>query len=194
MKQTNYTIDSNNTNEIWKDIPGYEGLYQASTVGLIRSIDRIDSNGRFHKGHIFKPSINNWGYQLLCLSKNGVHKTEYVHQLIARTFIPNPLNLPEVNHRDEDKLNNLLYNLEWVTPYENKVYGTRLLKYTKKVLQFSLDGDFIQEWQSVSDITTQLNFSKTTLSKCLTGKIKSAYGYIWKYQSDYNNSNSYNNN
>lgn len=117
--------------ETWADIPGYEGLYQASIFGYVRSITRIVLKGKDHvpskvTGKIITPWIDTSGYLKVDLYKNGKRKCEKLHQLIAKTFIPNPLNKETVNHKDENPLNNTIQNLEWMTNKENVNYGTRI--------------------------------------------------------------------
>ena len=115
--------------EVWKDIPEYEGLYQASTLGRIRSVDRlILSRGGFFKhlkGVILIQTTAGRGYASVMLSKNGLTKRWNVHRLIALTFIPNPNNYPEINHKDENKTNNIWTNLEWCDSKYNANYGHR---------------------------------------------------------------------
>lgn len=109
--------------EIWKDIPGYEGIYQASNFGRIRSLDRVvlNRNIKNHvKGRVRVASPDQDGYLGLTLSKNGIHKSFHVHRLVAITFIPNPENKLEVNHIDLNKQNNRVDNLEWCTRLENE--------------------------------------------------------------------------
>lgn len=103
---------------IWRDIEGFEGLYQVSNTGQIRSL-------RFGKTKILKVMADNRGYKSLSLYKNGKGKTYRVHRLVAQAFIPNPNNLPEVNHKDENKANNHVSNLEWISHKDNVNYGTR---------------------------------------------------------------------
>ena len=117
--------------ETWKDIPGYEGLYQASVFGYVRSVNRTIYKGKQHvpskvKGIIISPWIDTSGYLKVDLYKNGKKRTEKLHQLIAKAFIPNPLHKETVNHKDENKLNNTVNNLEWMTNKENVNYGTRI--------------------------------------------------------------------
>lgn len=120
--------------EIWKDIPEWEGFYQASTFGRVRSVDRVlmtqNSHGflspRKHKGKIISPNTNNRGYLYLCLCKdNNHHWFAKVHRLIAMTFLPNPNHLSDVNHKDGDKLNNKVDNLEWCSHSENQKHALR---------------------------------------------------------------------
>lgn len=120
--------------EIWRDIPGYEGKYQASNLGRIKSLDRLVTCGKqvnFIKGRILKPSLQgkeNLRYQSVSLCDDGKIKRFLVHRLVAMAFLPNPNNLPQVNHKDENQLNNNLDNLEWCTVTYNNNYGTRKQK------------------------------------------------------------------
>lgn len=111
--------------EIWKDILGYEGFYQVSSFGRVRSLDRYDSRNYFRKGRILKLSADRKGYLRVGLHSNGKEKFYSVHRLVAEAFIHNPDNLPEVNHIDEDKTNNRVENLEFCDSKYNNNYGTR---------------------------------------------------------------------
>lgn len=111
-------------NEVWQDIDGYEGLYQVSNHGRIRSLDRYDSMGRLRKGAILAINDNGHGYKNISLHKDGKTKTFYVHRLVALAFIPNENNLPQINHVDENRDNNHADNLEWCTNEYNSNYGS----------------------------------------------------------------------
>lgn len=126
--------------EIWKDIKNYKGYYQASNFGRIRSVDRYikQYNGysystRIYRGKILKFTIGTRGYLKVVLQKQRKAKTYNVHRLVAETFIPNPKNLPQVNHKDENKLNNSIDNLEWCTSKYNINFGERNAKVANKL-------------------------------------------------------------
>lgn len=141
-------------------------------------------------GKVLKPLKNTGGYLRVDLWKNGKKKRFYIHRLIAQAFIANPDNLPCVNHKDEDKTNNNMENLEWCTYEYNLNYGTRIErvakaningKRSKTVLQLMKDGSFVRVWSSVSEVERQLHFSKSHISECCRGELQSAYGYKWCY-------------
>ena len=111
--------------EEWKEIPGYEGLYEVSSYGKVRSLDRYDSRNCFRKGKVLSPVKDKDGYLAVFLSCNGKQKTIRIHRLVAKAFLPNPDNLPEVNHLDEDKTNNRVDNLEFCDHKYNINYGHR---------------------------------------------------------------------
>lgn len=169
--------------EIWKDIEGYEGLYQVSNMGRVKSLRR---------NIILREGISR-GYSVLNLSKNGNPLTKKVHRLVATAFIPNPNNYPIVNHKDENRTNNCVDNLEWCTQEYNLNYGTgnkkRALsntngKRSKPVLQYSLDGTFIKEWKSTMDVERMTGYSGGHISACCRNIRKTAYGYLWKYKKE----------
>lgn len=118
--------------EIWKDIEGYEGIYQVSSFGNIRSLDRIDSVNRRIKGKIMKQNTMYTGYKTVRLTKNSITKGYFVHRLVAIAFIPNPYNLPEVGHKDESRNNNEVDNLEWVTKSKNANMPLRRKRISQK--------------------------------------------------------------
>lgn len=126
--------------EIWKDIKDYEGLYQVSNLGRVKILDRIvteknNKRNQFWKGHIVKATDNGRGYQVVSLRKDGKRNNKYVHRLVAEAFIPNPENKKEVNHKDLNKRNNCLENLEWVSQIENKLHFRSTNSYEKAVLK-----------------------------------------------------------
>ncbi len=137
-------------------------------------------------GRVLKPRKNNNGYLHVSLYKNGEPKQFQIHRLVAEAFIPNPENLPEVNHRDEDKTNNSVDNLEWCTHEYNMNYGFRIKKVSDKlskpVYQYSLDGTFVKEWSSTRKVQKQLGYSQGNISACCRGERKTSYGFRWCYK------------
>lgn len=189
--------------EIWKDIKGYEGLYQISNFGNVKSLDRyiINKNGdkQYFPGKYLTQGVSD-NYLKVTLSKSNKQRTFRVHILVARTFIPNPENKPEVNHMDGDKSNNRVDNLEWNTRSENELhaYKNGLAKpsdkqkqavakyakenYSKKVIQYSLNGEFIKEWNSMHDVWRELGIRPSYICRCCKGLRNQTYGYVWKYK------------
>ena len=170
--------------EIWQDIEGYEGLYQVSNLGRVKSL---------RNNIILSQSITRNGYKNVILYTNNIRKLYLVHRLVATAFIPNPDNLPQVNHKDENKTNNRVDNLEWCDCKYNINYGTCIRrrqlsntngKCSKTVLQYSLDGTFIKEWKSTMDVERNLGLANSHISECCRNIIKTAYGYIWKYKKE----------
>ena len=182
--------------EIWKDIKGYEGLYQVSNFGNIKSLARKNTFycvlrkeylERPVKERILKTNDKNAKYKQVHLLKNGVVKVYLVHRLVAQEFIPNPNDLPQVNHIDGNKYNNRIDNLEWCTASENNKHAFRIgLKeiYNKtKVNQYDLNGNFIKTWNCITEFYKEkgVSIKSSTISMCCKGKRKTAYGYKWKY-------------
>ena len=167
--------------EIWKDIKEYEGLYQVSNLGRVKSL-------KYGKERILKPTTNKGNYLLVILYKNKKMKTYYIHRLVALTFLPNPQNLPEINHIDEDKTNNCVDNLEFCDRKYNINYGTRIKRFSesvsKKIDQFDLDGNFIRTWSSMCQAERELGISNGKISQCCKGKRISTGKFIWKYHFD----------
>ncbi len=191
-------------NEIWKDIKGYEGLYQVSNLGKVKRLSRImiDSLGRKINisEKILKPSFTtkNNGYYLVKLTKNKKSKMYLLHVLVAKNFIPNPLGLPQVNHKDENKLNNSLNNLEWCTVKYNNNYGTKrerlsknhslagTEKTMKKVMQFDKNLNLLNEFNSLSEAAKVTNTCINSISMCCNNKKyrKYANNFIWKFKEE----------
>lgn len=175
--------------EIWKTIPGYEGYYEASTRGRVRSLDRIVNNLNKtdnRKQKIIKPHLAGRGYLELLLSKDGAKQHKLVHRLIAETFLPNPNMLPQVNHKDENKTNNCIENLEWCTAKYNMNYGTikeQLGKNKRKpVLQLSKNGDIINTFNSLTEAAKLTGVCCRNICSVCFGKRVTAGGYKWKYK------------
>ena len=165
--------------EIWCPIKGYEGLYEVSDKGRVRSL-------KFGKERILKTGRNQQGYLVVCLCKNGERETYRIHRLVAKTFIHNPDNLPEVNHKDEDKENNSVHNLEWCDRKYNINFGTRNKriseKHLKPILQYTKSGEFVKEWRSAMDVQRNIGYLQNNISSCCNGKCKSSNGFIWKFK------------
>lgn len=191
--------------EIWKDIRGYEGLYMVSNTGRVMSFHctpKATKKSGIHNGRIMKSTLSSSGYWHVQLykSQNKV-KTILVHILVARAFIPNPDNLPEVNHIDGNKANNNVVNLEWVTRSENAQHAikTGLRKpspmsgikgaknpNSKEILQYSLDGEYLRTWCGIAEASRVVGCSYCTISACLTGRKRTAKGYVWRYKTSSN--------
>lgn len=175
-------------NEIWKPIPQYEGLYEVSSYGVIKSLPK-QRRGRnnsivCHKERILVASDSH-GYRSVSLTKNEVHKTFSIHRIVATAFIPNPHNYKEVNHKDENKANNNASNLEWCTTRYNLNYGTyqkrKGLSNGKPVIQYSLDGSYVRAYRSLKEAAIMNGFKSSPISNCCVGRSKTSYGFIWKY-------------
>lgn len=151
--------------EEWKDIEGYEGLYQVSSLGRIKSLNHYASNGVttvLYKGKVLSQTTHN-GYMIAHLSKNNVIKTVSVHRLVAEAFVKNPLNKSHVNHKDGNKSNNIASNLEWCTPRENLVHaletGLRKRKVTKDKYKYFYDEH--EKGKTYKELAKEFNISKT---------------------------------
>ena len=167
--------------EIWKDVQGYEGLYQVSNMGRVRSITRYVRHAkggfRVSPSKIMKLCQNGDGYYFVGLHRDNKVKPFRVNRLVAEAFIPNPDNLPCVNHIDKNRLNNNVNNLEWCTVEYNNRYS-----FNKCISQFTLKGVYIRDWDAISTASKELNINCSNISQCCLGKRKSAGGYVWKYK------------
>ena len=180
----------------------YEGLYKVSNLGKILSLN-YKNTGR---AELLNPGNDGGGYLQVCLSKNRKGKMCKVHRIIAETFLPNPDNLPEINHKDENKTNNFVFlnedgsvdkeksNIEWKNHRDNCNHGTRNEriakankiahtngKLSKKVLQFTLDDEFVREWPSASECGRN-GFNQGHVSACCRGEEKTYKGFKWCYK------------
>ena len=148
-----------------KDVVGYEGLYAITSCGKVWSY-------KYKK--FLKPGINKKGYLRICLCKDNEKKMYSIHKLVAQAYLPNPNNLPEVDHIDNCKTHNYVNNLQWITHKDN----CRKSK-NKPIFQFSLDGELIREWECTADVGKEVS---KNINNCLKGRFKTAYGYIWKFK------------
>lgn len=169
--------------EEWRDIQGYEGIYQVSNSGKVKSLNF----GKTGESKERKPSHDADGYLVITLHKNGVRKMYKVHRLVAFAFLEKPKDCDQINHIDEDKENNCVNNLEWCTVEYNLRYGTRGKKVGEKlktalaipVLQMK-DGIVINQFISMIEASRQTGICQGSISNCCKGKSKNAGGYQWK--------------
>ena len=194
--------------EIWNDVIGYEGKYQVSNKGNIRSLNFHRSN----KTKIMKGILDKDGYSRIMLYKDGKGTIYRVHRLVAEAFIPNPNGFPCVNHKDENPSNNDVTNLEWCTVLYNNNYGGKgdklskalkglntwsrgvpksndtrrkmALSHSKKVIQMTLEGNIIKEWGSMTEAANSLGCHQSKISECCRGNRKSHGGFRWKYKEE----------
>lgn len=169
-----------NNVEIWKPIKGYEGLYEVSNLGNVKRLK--SDNTRKEKPLLFD---DDRGYKRVQLYKDGKQKKHRVHRLVAEAFLPNPNNLPQVNHINEIRYDNRVENLEWCTAKYNMNYGNCIpnikKSLTRPVVQFTLNGEFVKIWEGSRYIEKELGFRNQSICRCCRGERKMAYGYIWRY-------------
>lgn len=177
------------TKEIWKDIRDYEGIYQVSNLGRVKSFDIKDKLGRIRKGRVLKGCKNTKGYLLVNLYKNNMGCGKLIHRLVAQAFIPNPENKPQVNHIDENKTNNMVSNLEWSTSKENNNHGThneRAAKTISKsksipIIATNLKTGKSREFYGTNECARQLDLHDSNITSVLKGRYKQTGGYTFKY-------------
>ena len=184
--------------EIWKDIKGYEGLYQISNLGRVKSLSRWINTyrkGRVKKDHYVAITDNGNGYKIVCLSKDKKKQNKYVHRLVAEAFIDNPQDYKEINHIDNDTSNNRVDNLEWCDRSYNIKYsydigfhvapknmlGRKGKEHpiSKPVKQYDLEGNFIKEYESANLASIETGICYMSIKKCRCGKQHTAGGYVW---------------
>lgn len=179
--------------EIWKEIEGYEAIYEVSNLGRVRSLDRVDCAGKRLKGKILRNCAHKDGYMLVGLNKNGNKRKFTIHRLVAIAFIQNPCGYEQINHIDEIKYNNFDFNLEWCDSKYNMNYGTaqeRRIKNTdfiainkqgKKIYQYDKNNNLIEEFRSACEVKRRFGYDKSLIRKCCKGEAKTAYGFLWRY-------------
>lgn len=182
--------------EIWVDINGYEGLYQVSDKGNVRSVDRYVSSKnnsvRLQHGKILKQYIDEDGYCRVGLHKDGKEYTVGVHRLVAESFIPNSNNLPLVDHINGTRNDNNVGNLRWFTVHLNNSTDTARERKSaaafkrednkKQIIQYAIDGGLIGIYNSTMEAERNTNVDHSTIIRCCKNKQKTAGGYIWKYK------------
>lgn len=179
--------------EEWRPVKNFEGLYEVSNCGNVRSLKRIGNRpfGVGYYGGVLLKQSKTSGYQRVSLCKNNKKTGMFVHRLVADAFIPNPDNYPQVNHKDEVKTNNCVENLEWCTVQYNCNYGTckerrakshSVSKKCKHILQYDLYGNFIKEWVSASEAARQLNASHGNIWMCCLGERRQTKGFMFKFK------------
>ena len=175
--------------EIWKDIEESEGVYQVSSLGRVRSTDRtvIRQNGRKQiiYGTIIKQQTNERDYKYVSLRLNKKKTVKLVHRLVAKAFIQNPYNYPQVNHKDENPSNNNVNNLEWCTAKYNMNYGTCMSRahayFVKKVAQYKKDGSIVKIYDSSNNAAISINGNRSAIQHVCQGRSKTSGGFVWKY-------------
>lgn len=182
--------NNNTTIEIWKDVKGYEGYYQVSNMGNVKSIDRVNAIGRRYKGQRLKLRSDRVGYKDVMLNKDGVSKRYKVHRLVAISFIDNPFNLPQVNHIDEVKDNNAVDNLEWCTDLYNKAHGSLKERRLKNGVKQGVAIRVIKEGKvtthhSIKSASRHLNIDRAMIYNCLNGQERTLDGYRFEKVGDY---------
>lgn len=171
--------------EIWKDVTGFEGKYQVSNTGKIRSLAYHKKNGRIKE---LKPFSDKGGYMRVKFCKDGKETTVKVHRIVALEFIPNPQNKREVNHIDGNPKNNMVENLEWATPSENMThaakYGRVVSPFQKPVEQRTLNGDVMKIWPNARVAGLNTGTDPSAIAKCCKGKLHQTNGYKWCYSKE----------
>lgn len=174
--------------EIWKDVIGYEGRFQISNLGRLKSLNYNHTN----KEGLLKPQIQKKGtktdlqYCYFNTRVNGKPIRLMQHRLVAEAFIPNPENKPFIDHIDTNGLNNSLDNLRWCTLEENSNNELTKIHHIesadkKPVIQLTEEGEFIREWNSAAEVKKELGICNSNIKKCINGKRKTAGGFVWRY-------------
>lgn len=179
--------------EIWKDVVGYEGLYQVSNLGRVKSIKTWNGYEHLDEEKIMKPYKTKRGYESIGFTKNSKTKTHRLHRVVANAFIPNLENKPVINHKNGIKDDNRVENLEWCTSSENTIHAMKTGLITIKkgkddaraisVNQYNLNGNFIKKWDCIKEIKRELGYDSKAIISCCKHKehYNTAYGYKWEY-------------
>ena len=174
--------------EEWRDIKGYKGKYQISNMGRVKSLERTVwyNGGHYKKSEkILKANPDRYGYLYVVLCKDGKDKKCKIHRLVAQAFLPNTSNLPDVNHKDENKQNNYVENLEWCSKLYNNTYNGRAKKVGKKnskpVYSVSKESGLVTYWESSKEAGRILGISSSHICRCLKGNLKSTGGFYFFY-------------
>ena len=164
--------------EVWKDVPGYEGTYQVSNFGRVK---RSFANG---KENILQGKTDKDGYVLVVLSRFQKKKFARLHRLVAEAFIPNPDNKPQVNHKDRNKQNNMVSNIEWATASENTIHCCATGRGVRKVgvLQYTRDMVLVSAWDSIRTASKNLGINEHNISSCCRKRLGTAGGFVWRYK------------
>jgi hypothetical protein len=177
--------------EIWKEIKGFEALYEVSNLGNVKRLKGYQAQKERHLSKI----NNKKDYLFVNLSKHGIKKAYYIHRLVASAFLENKKNKEEVNHINGIRGDNRLDNLEWTTRSENHFHRYNVLKQkgvnfgktgaanwkSKKVHQLDLNGNFLKSYPAVMEAMRKTNINEASIRGCICGKQKTAGGYKWKY-------------
>lgn len=186
--------------EIWKDIEGFEGLYQVSNLGNVKS---LNYSCRGYAKNL-TPKLNCKGYLWVILYNGSKTKCTLIHRLVGNAFLENPHNLPFINHKDENPLNNCVDNLEWCTGSYNVLYSLsrhpersakykhpnykrrnrksgKPYKHTKQIAQYTKDGEIVATYANPLEASLRNGWRTSSLISCCEGKRKTAYGYCWQY-------------
>lgn len=172
------------TKEVWKDIKNYEGFYQVSNLGRVRSLERISVQKHRVKERVLASTLDTYGYCLVTLRRDGKRKTHKVHRLVAEAFLSNPDNLPQINHKDECKTNNKVSNLEFCSPAYNTNYGNRNERaakgHEKPIFAITSSGNRYL-FQSATKAAELLGLNRANVSSCLNSKRKHCGDFAFEW-------------
>lgn len=182
-------------NEHWKPVSGYEGRYEVSDFGRVKSLPKTVVTVAYTRHtveRILKPSPDGKGYLMVWLYKDDIRHSHKVARLVAEAFIPNPENKPQIDHINTIKTDNRVENLRWVTGKEN-IHNPITYKKNadskrgslngkaRKISQYTMSGDIIRQWNCIADVKRELGFGHSHIIQCCRGYRSNAYGYVWRY-------------